>query len=156
MHFHNFCCLYNETRLSIHLIRKITTTISIWKFSSGRKIKSLTPGLDYLRTLRWMNVILKYVVPYYAHRYCISRIVNVKWNEKKINKKRVPFGGFYYFFNQNAILQSFLYFRYIDVCILQDDSCSSYWFKIFLTNWRNGWLRRQIVGLKSSKISFFH
>lgn len=104
-----------------------------------------------------MNVVLKYVVPYYAHRYCISRIVNVKWNEKKkLIKKEFPLAVFITFSIRMRYCNRFCTFVIqMYAYILQDDSCSSYWFKIFLTNWRNGWLRRQIDGLKSSKILLF-
>lgn len=69
------------------------------------------------------------LLPYYPHGIAFRELRNIKSGEKKLIK--VPFGGFYYFFfNQNSILQSYFYTSVLLIqCILQNDSCSSYWFK---------------------------
>lgn len=101
--------------------------------------KNETTTIELFENLRWMNVIYKIRwSTILCRRYWISRIVIERRREKNVLIK-VPFGGFYYFFNQNSILQSVLYVvATMCWCTLQD---SSYWNKIFLTKSWNGWLR---------------
>lgn len=109
----------------IHSIHQITTVIYMEIFSR-RKIKPLSCIIENLKV---DECRMKYVVPYYA----LLTVLNFKklWtqNEKKENINKSSLWRFLLLF-QSVDIAIVLYFC---ICILQD-SCSSYWFKILLTN----------------------